>query len=49
MQGKATELKLFACSFAWFAVAPLIRSDLGLSAQQFANINIASALPELGS
>ena len=55
MLGKATELKLFACFFAWFAVAPLmpfmtlIRSGLGLSAQQIANINITAALPEPGS
>jgi NNP family nitrate/nitrite transporter-like MFS transporter len=35
------------CFFAWFAVAPLmplIRGDLGLSAAQIANINIAAVL-----
>jgi NNP family nitrate/nitrite transporter-like MFS transporter len=38
-------LAFFACFFAWFAVAPLmpvIRADLGLTAAQIANINIAA-------
>ena len=37
-------MAFFVCFFAWFAVAPLmpiIRSDLGLSKDQIANINIA--------
>lgn len=38
-------LAFFTCFFAWFAVAPLmpvIRTDLGLTAAQIANINIAA-------
>jgi NNP family nitrate/nitrite transporter-like MFS transporter len=38
-------LAFFTCFFAWFAVAPLmpvIRADLGLTAAQIANINIAA-------
>jgi NNP family nitrate/nitrite transporter-like MFS transporter len=38
-------MAFFVCFFAWFAVAPLmpvIRSDLGLSKDQVANINIAA-------
>jgi NNP family nitrate/nitrite transporter-like MFS transporter len=38
-------MAFFVCFFAWFAVAPLmpiIRSDLGLSKDQIANINIAA-------
>jgi NNP family nitrate/nitrite transporter-like MFS transporter len=38
-------LAFFACFFAWFAVSPLmpvIKSDLGLSKDQVANINIAA-------
>jgi NNP family nitrate/nitrite transporter-like MFS transporter len=37
-------MAFFACFFAWFAVAPLmpiIKTDLGLSPGQIANINIA--------
>jgi len=40
-----TWLAFFVCFFAWFAVAPLmpvIRTDLGLSKDQVANINIAA-------
>jgi NNP family nitrate/nitrite transporter-like MFS transporter len=40
-----TWMAFFVCFFAWFAVAPLmplIRSDLGLSKDQIANINIAA-------
>lgn len=40
-------MAFFVCSFAWFAVAPLmpvIREDLGLSHEQIANINIAAVL-----
>jgi NNP family nitrate/nitrite transporter-like MFS transporter len=40
-----TWMAFFVCFFAWFAVAPLmpaIRTDLGLTASQIANINIAA-------
>jgi NNP family nitrate/nitrite transporter-like MFS transporter len=40
-----TWMAFFVCFFAWFAVAPLmpaIRSDLGLTPEQIANINIAA-------
>jgi MFS transporter, NNP family, nitrate/nitrite transporter len=40
-----TWMAFFVCFFAWFAVAPLmpaIRADLGLTADQIANINIAA-------
>jgi hypothetical protein len=40
-----TWLAFFVCFFAWFAVAPLmpaIRADLGLTAAQIANVNIAA-------
>jgi MFS transporter, NNP family, nitrate/nitrite transporter len=40
-----TWMAFFVCFFAWFAVAPLmpaIRADLGLTAAQIANINIAA-------
>jgi MFS transporter, NNP family, nitrate/nitrite transporter len=40
-----TWLAFFVCFFAWFAVAPLmpvIKTELGLSAAQIANINIAA-------
>jgi NNP family nitrate/nitrite transporter-like MFS transporter len=40
-------MAFFVCFFAWFAVAPLmpiIRSDLGLSKDQIANINIAAVM-----
>ena len=38
-------MAFFVCFFAWFAVAPLmpaIRADLGLTAAQIANVNIAA-------
>ena len=40
-------MAFFVCFFAWFAVAPLmpiIRSDLGLTKDQIANINIAAVM-----
>src|SRR5688572_8671796 len=40
-----TWMAFFVCFFAWFAVAPLmpaIRTDLGLTPSQIANINIAA-------
>jgi NNP family nitrate/nitrite transporter-like MFS transporter len=40
-----TWMAFFVCFFAWFAVAPLmpaIRADLGLTAAQIANVNIAA-------
>jgi len=40
-----TWMAFFVCFFAWFAVAPLmpvIRSELGLTKDQIANINIAA-------
>jgi len=40
-------MAFFVCFFAWFAVAPLmpiIRTDLGLTKDQIANINIAAVM-----
>src|SRR5690349_6269606 len=38
-------LAFFVCFFAWFALAPLmplVKKDLGLTAEQIANLNIAA-------